>query len=50
MMTKGQGVSTILNCLSGRDFQATLRVIAKFGHFFQLTKTDMKKKDKLGNY
>lgn len=49
MMTKGRGVTTILNCLSGKDFHATLRVLAKFGNFFQLTKTDMIKKDKLGN-
>jgi len=49
MATKGKGVSTILNCFSGNEFHASLRLIASFGHFFQLAKTDMKKKNKFGN-
>lgn len=51
MATNGEGISIILNCLNGNDFQSSTRVISKFGKFFQLTKTDMKNKDKLGkNY
>jgi len=49
MATKGKGTSIILNCLSGHDFHASVRSIAFRGTFFQLTKTDMKNKDKLGN-
>lgn len=49
LATKGKGINTILNCLSGNDFHASLRIIATFGQFFQLTKVDMKKKKKLGN-
>lgn len=46
--TKGKGVSIVLNCLSGNKFHASLRTIAQFGKFFQLTKVDMKNKDKMG--
>lgn len=49
MATKGKGVSTILNCFSGSEFLASLRLISSFGQFFQLAKSDMKKKEKLGN-
>lgn len=46
--TNGNGVTVILNCLHGHDFHASVRSIAMRGKFFQLTKTDMKNKDKLG--
>lgn len=46
--TKGKGISVIINCLSGSDFHATMRIIAPYGKFFQLTKTDMKNKGKFG--
>lgn len=48
MATKGKGFSIIINCLYGSDFHAAVRTIASYGKFFQLTKTDMKNKDKLG--
>lgn len=41
-------MDVIINCLDGENFQATLRVLAKSGKFFQLTKNDMKKKYKMG--
>lgn len=41
-------MNVIINCLEGEDFHATVRVIADLGHFFQLTKSDMKKKFKMG--
>jgi len=41
-------MDVIINCLEGEDFYATIRVIAKHGKFFQLTKSDMKKKYKMG--
>lgn len=47
--TKGKGVSIVLNCLSGNEFHASLRTIATYGKFFQLTKFDMKNKEKMGN-
>jgi len=49
MATNGKGVSMIVNCLHGHDFHASVRSIALRGIFFQLTKTDMKNKDKIGN-
>jgi len=49
MITKGRGVSTVLSCLTGDEFHASLRSLAALGHFFQLTKYDMKQKSKLGN-
>lgn len=49
LATKGKGISIILNCLTGNDFYASLRVLSTFGKFFQLAKTDMKNKNKLGN-
>lgn len=48
MATKGKGVSTILNCFNGNEFCSSLRLTAFHGQFFQLTKTDMKRKDKFG--
>lgn len=45
-----QKMDVIINCLEGEDFHATIRVIAKHGHFFQLTKNDMKKKYKMGRH
>uniref|UniRef100_A0A2S2P8N0 Fatty acid synthase n=1 Tax=Schizaphis graminum TaxID=13262 RepID=A0A2S2P8N0_SCHGA len=48
MATNGKGVSIIVNCLHGHDFHASVRSIAHRGIFFQLTKTDMKNKDKIG--
>ncbi|XP_022162608.1 fatty acid synthase-like [Myzus persicae] len=41
-------MNVIINCLEGEDFHATVRVIADHGKFFQLTKSDMKKKYKMG--
>jgi len=41
-------MDVIINCLEGDDFHATFRVIADHGKFFQLTKSDMKKKYKMG--
>lgn len=41
-------MNIIINCLDGEEFHATLRVIAPHGKFFQLTKSDMKKKYKMG--
>ncbi|XP_025202615.1 fatty acid synthase-like [Melanaphis sacchari] len=41
-------MNVIINCLDGEDFHATIRVIADHGKFFQLTKSDMKKKYKMG--
>jgi len=41
-------MDVIINCLEGDDFYATFRVIADHGKFFQLTKSDMKKKYKMG--
>lgn len=41
-------MSIIINCLTGEDFYATIRVSAPHCKFFQLTKTDMKKKYKIG--
>jgi len=41
-------MDVIINCLEGEDFYATFRVIAGHGKFFQLTKSDMKKKYKMG--
>lgn len=46
--TNGNGVAVILNCLHGHDFHASVRSIASRGKFFELTKTDMKNKEKLG--
>lgn len=43
-------MNVIINCLEGEDFYATIRVIAEFGRFFQLTKNDMKKKYKMGRH
>lgn len=48
MATKGKGVAIIVNCLHGHDFYAAVRSIANHGSFFQLTKTAMKNKEKLG--
>lgn len=41
-------MDVIINCLDGEDFHASLRLIAVSGKIFQLTKTDMKKKYKMG--
>lgn len=49
MATKGKGVAIILNCLSGQDFYGSIRSIGPFGTFFQMSKTDMKNKEKFGN-
>lgn len=49
MATKGKGVAIIVNCLQGHDFYAAVRSIANHGSFFQLAKTAMKNKEKLGN-
>lgn len=46
--TNGNGVAVILNFLDGHNFHASVRSIAMRGKFFQLSKTDMKNKDKLG--
>lgn len=43
-------MNVIINCLNGEDFYATIRVLAPHGKFFQLTKSDMKKKYKMGTY
>lgn len=49
LATKGMGISIILNCLSGTEFYDSTKILAKSGKFFQLAKTDMKNKEKLGN-
>lgn len=49
MSTNGKGIPIILNCLNGNEFYASLRIISNRGNFFQLSKTDMKKKNKLGS-
>jgi len=43
-------MDVIINCLDGEDFHACLRLIAVSGKIFQLTKTDMKKKHKMGTW
>lgn len=47
--TKGKGITMILNCFNGPEFYASIRSLATFGKFYQLTKSDMIKKNKLGN-
>lgn len=43
-------MDVIINCLDGEYFYACLRLIALSGKVFQLAKTDMKKKLKMGTY
>ncbi|VVC29213.1 Acyl transferase/acyl hydrolase/lysophospholipase,Ketoacyl-synthetase, C- [Cinara cedri] len=50
LATKGKGVSMILNCLSGSEFYASVRSLSTMGKFFQLTRSDMIKKNKLGMF
>lgn len=43
-------MNVIVNCLVGEDFYASLRLLETHGNIFQLAKSDMKKKYKLGTY
>ncbi|VVC29215.1 Hypothetical protein CINCED_3A015604 [Cinara cedri] len=41
-------MDVIINCLNGEDFHASMRIMKQHGTFFQLSKTDMRKKYKMG--
>lgn len=44
-------MSVVINCLEGEDiFQATFRLIGQYGRMFQLTKSNMKKNNKMGTW
>ena len=46
--TKGKGCDLILNCLSGRSMQESLRLLAPFGHFIEIGKTDAMARHRIG--
>lgn len=49
LATNGKGVGVVVNSLSGNWFYASIQTLSARGHFFHLTKVDMKQKKKLGN-
>ena len=46
--TKGKGCDLILNCLSGRSMQESLRLLAPFGRFIEIGKTDAMARHRIG--
>lgn len=46
--TGGRGCDLILNCLSGRSMQASLRLLAPFGRFIEIGKTDAMARHRIG--
>ena len=46
--TGGRGCDLILNCLSGRSMQASIRLLAPFGRFIEIGKTDAMARHRIG--
>ena len=47
-LTEGRGCDLILNCLSGRSMQESLRLLAPFGKFIEIGKTDAMARHRVG--
>lgn len=46
--TAGMGANLVLNCLYGKQLQASLRCVAEFGRFIQLGKLDIEHSNNIG--